>query len=122
MFVSSHLRVYAVEMMWNFDEPISISDDFHSVQGTWQILKIDNAPSPPSVLAQVAKNPSNEFNLILIKNSAYQNLDISVAMKAVDGEIDQGGGLVWRAKDADNYYIARYNPLESNYRVYKVQN
>ena len=23
-------------------------------------------------------------------------------------------------KDADNYYIARMNPLEDNYRVYKV--
>ena len=38
------------------------------------------------------------------------------------GKIDQGGGLVWRAKDKNNYYIARYNPLEENYRVYKVEN
>jgi len=41
-------------------------------------------------------------------------------MKAVAGEIDQGGGIVWRAKDAKNYYLARYNPLEDNYRLYKV--
>ncbi|MBA3257018.1 MAG: DUF1080 domain-containing protein, partial [Pyrinomonadaceae bacterium] len=32
-----------------------------------------------------------------------------------------GGGVVWRARDAKNYYIARYNPLEGNYRVYKVE-
>ena len=37
------------------------------------------------------------------------------------GKNDQGGGLVWRAKDAKNYYIARYNPLEDNFRVYKVE-
>ena len=42
-------------------------------------------------------------------------------LKAVAGEIDRGGGLVWRAKDAKNYYVARYNPLEDNYRVYKVE-
>jgi hypothetical protein len=41
-------------------------------------------------------------------------------MKALAGEDDQGGGLVWRAKDGANYYIARFNPLEDNYRVYKV--
>jgi prepilin-type processing-associated H-X9-DG protein len=29
--------------------------------------------------------------------------------------------LIWRAKDARNDYIARYNPLEDNVRVYKVE-
>ena len=28
--------------------------------------------------------------------------------------------MVWRAKDKKNYYICRYNPLEDNFRVYKV--
>ena len=46
---------------------------------------------------------------------------MSVKLKAVAGELDRGGGLVWRAKDGKNYYIARYNPLEDNFRVYKVQ-
>jgi hypothetical protein len=37
------------------------------------------------------------------------------------GKEDQGGGPIWRAKDADNYYIARWNPLEKNFRVYYVK-
>ena len=37
------------------------------------------------------------------------------------GAEDQGGGPIWRAKDADNYYIARWNPLENNFRVYFVK-
>jgi hypothetical protein len=42
-------------------------------------------------------------------------------MRAVEGETDRGGGLVWRAKDKKNYYICRYNPLRgASYRVYKV--
>jgi hypothetical protein len=49
-----------------------------------------------------------------------KDVDVSVRLKAVAGANDQGGGLVWRAKDAKNYYIARYNHLEDNYRVYKV--
>jgi hypothetical protein len=29
--------------------------------------------------------------------------------------------LIWRAKDAGNYYVARYNPLEKNFRLYTVK-
>jgi hypothetical protein len=43
-----------------------------------------------------------------------------VKIKAISGEEDQGGGLVWRYIDKDNYYIARYNPLENNFRFYRV--
>ena len=43
-----------------------------------------------------------------------------MAFKAVKGKEDQGGGIVWRYKDAGNYYICRMNPLEDNFRVYKV--
>jgi Domain of Unknown Function (DUF1080) len=45
-----------------------------------------------------------------------------VSFKALKGKLDQGGGLVWRYQDNNNYYIARMNPLEDNFRVYKVVN
>jgi hypothetical protein len=44
-----------------------------------------------------------------------------VKVKAVAGEIDRGGGLVGRAADTKNHYVARFNPLEDNFRVYKAQ-
>jgi hypothetical protein len=47
-------------------------------------------------------------------------VDLSVSLKAVSGKIDRGGGLVWRYRDANNYYMTRWNPLEDNFRVYKV--
>jgi hypothetical protein len=72
------------------------------------------------VLAQTASNANPVFNVVLIDDTNAKDVDISVKIKAVAGERDQGGGLVWRAKDAKNYYIARYNHLEDNYRVYKV--
>src|SRR6185437_8294788 len=59
-------------------------------------------------------------NVCLLKGADAKDLGLQVRFKAVAGELDQGGGVVWRAKDARNYYIARYNPLENNYRVYKV--
>jgi len=38
------------------------------------------------------------------------------------GEEDEGGGVIWGAQDKGNYYIARYNPLENNFRIYFIKN
>jgi hypothetical protein len=88
----------------------------------WKIVEDKTAPGgSPLVLAQSAKGPPGAFfNLCVAANTKYKDLDLTVAFKAVDGEIDQGGGPVWRYQDANNYYICRMNPLENNFRVYKV--
>lgn len=45
-----------------------------------------------------------------------------VALQATNhGAVDQGGGPVWRVQDANNYYLCRLNPLESNFRVYAAK-
>jgi Domain of Unknown Function (DUF1080) len=73
------------------------------------------------VVAQQGHNDDDTFNLLLADHVSIDNVDLSVRLKAVAGGLDRGGGLVWRAKDKNNYYIARYNPLENNFRVYKVE-
>jgi hypothetical protein len=82
----------------------------------------ESSPARRKVLAQTAANEKKVFNLTLVKGASFKNVDLSVKMKAVAGTIDQGGGLVWRAKDAKNYYVTRFNPLEENFRVDKVEN
>ena len=83
----------------------------------WEVVR----DGENQVLAQKASNPDETFNVALATDTHFKDLDISVRLKAVAGELDRGGGLVWRARDKDNYYIARYNPLEDNFRVYKVE-
>jgi hypothetical protein len=108
---------------WNFDkERVGvIAPTFTNEVGDWKVVAADDAPSRPNVLAQLARSSGSTFNISLAGDTNYKDVDISVSMKSVSGNTDQGGGLVWRAKDARNYYIARYNPLEDNYRVYKVE-
>ncbi len=43
---------------------------------------------------------------------------VEVRFKPLSGKEDQAGGVVWRAKDANNYYIARANALEDNVTIY----
>ena len=74
------------------------------------------------VVAQQAKNESDCFNILMLDNLFYKNLILTVKIKAVAGEEDRGGGLGWRYIDNKNYYIARCNPLENNFRFYRVVN
>jgi hypothetical protein len=91
--------------------------------GVWTVLADKTAPSKPNVLAQTSKkNPGYHFNVAVAEETNFSNLEIELKFNAVDGQEDQGGGPVWRYQDADNYYICRANPLESNYRFYKVVN
>jgi hypothetical protein len=87
----------------------------------WKVVADDTAPSGTGhALAQTAESPSAVFNLCVLEDSKYKDLELSVQFKAIRGKNDQGGGLVWRYHDANNYYICRMNPLEDNFRVYKV--
>jgi Domain of Unknown Function (DUF1080) len=87
----------------------------------WKVVEDKTAPSKSGfALAQTAQGPSPLFNLCVAEDASFKDVVITVAFKADAGKIDQGGGVVWRYADANNYYIARFNPLEDNYRVYKV--
>lgn len=114
---------------WNFDQvpaghlPLgfSIRKTGNGTLPKWEVLADPTAPSKPNVLAQRSKeNVGEHFNLVVVEDSEYQDLELEVKFKAIEGEEDQGGGLLWRYQDPDNYYIARANPLENNFRIYRV--
>jgi hypothetical protein len=46
---------------------------------------------------------------------------VEVKFKALAGREDQAGGVVWRWKDANNYYVARANALENNVSLYYTE-
>ncbi len=103
---------------WDFesDEPGMTAKGFANEFGEWVVAK----EGANKVLHQKAKSSDATFNVALAEGTSYKNVDLSVRLRAVAGELDRGGGVVWRAKDQKNYYICRYNPLEDNFRVYKV--
>ena len=85
--------------------------------GQWEILD-DNGNK---VSAQTSKeNFGYHFDVIVNDLLSYKDLEFTLKFKGVEGNEDQGGGPVWRYQDENNYYVARANPLENNYRVYKV--
>jgi len=89
----------------------------------WQVIEDNTAPSGHKVLALTKTNHSfgGTYNLCWTKGINFLNGEIKVMFKANTGIEDQGGGVIWRVKDKNNYYISRYNPLENNFRIYYVK-
>jgi len=87
----------------------------------WQHISKWSIDKKSDILSMV-KNEGSYFNLYFTKNIDFKNGTIVVDFKANHGYMDQGGGIMWRVLDKDNYYIARFNPLEDNFTYYKVIN
>lgn len=81
----------------------------------WSVEKDDTAPSKPNVLKQSGEA---DYPVALKDDASLKDGFVEVKFKPVSGQEDQAGGVVWRAKDVDNYYIARANALEGNVRIY----
>ena len=87
---------------WTFDkdETGTLPKGFVAAVGQWRVVAYDDG----KVLTQLARNPNPVFNVVLIGGHDAQDLDLSVKLRPVAGVNDQGGGLIWRAKDPKNYY------------------
>lgn len=90
---------------------------------TWNIVADSGAPSGSNVLTLTSPNHNfgGAYNLCWRDDIRFKNGILELEVRANTGEEDQGGGPIWRVKDKNNYYIARYNPLENNFRVYYVK-
>jgi len=85
----------------------------------WAVTKDETAPSAPNVLTQ-----SGEGTFPFCVDPGVSLVDgfVEVKFKAISGKEDQAGGIVWRFKDKDNYYVARANALENNVSLYHTAN
>ncbi len=85
----------------------------------WAIEKDASAPSKPNVLKQSGQAT---FPVCIKDDTSLKDGFVEVKFKPISGREDQAGGVIWRAKDSNNYYIARANALEGNVVLYKTVN
>lgn len=83
----------------------------------WTIEAESTAPSKPNVLKQSGRAT---FPLAIKRDTTIRDGFVEVKFKAVAGSEDRAAGVIWRAKDADNYYVVRANALEDNVVLYKT--
>lgn len=85
----------------------------------WAVEEDPTAPSKPHVLKQ---SGSGTFPFCVVQRSSLADGYVEVKFKPLAGKEDQAGGVVWRFKNGDNYYVARANALENNVSLYYTEN
>ena len=92
----------------------------NGAQGVWVVQAQPDAPSGPNVLAQTSTDTTDYRFPVAFTGPPMKDLRLSVRCKPVSGRVDQACGLIFRVKDADNYYLTRANALEDDVRLYHV--
>ncbi|MGH8687835.1 MAG: hypothetical protein ACREVQ_09015 [Burkholderiales bacterium] len=85
----------------------------------WVVEADPTAPSRPNVLKQTGKGA---FPWSVVEKLAIADGFVEVKFKPISGSEDQAGGVVWRWKDGNDYYVARANALENNVSLYYTAN
>lgn len=116
--------------VWAFDEdqPEALPPGFQvgtlfdgRPAGEWKVLETDRAKSHPRVLGQLmGKGAEHAYKMLLLNETQSSDIELQVSFLPIAGKADMGGGLIWRATDDRNYYLARANPLEQNIRIYRI--
>ena len=83
---------------------------------------VEQDPTAPSKLKVVKQSGRAAYPVLLNDGTNIKDGFVEVKFKAVAGSEDRAGGLVWRASDANNYYVVRANALEDNVVLYKTVN
>jgi len=84
----------------------------------WTVAVEPGAPSGTNVLRQ---SGSGTFPWCVRTGTSLSDGFVEVKFKPLTGREDQAGGLVWRWKDGDHYYVARANALENNVSLYYTE-
>lgn len=101
--------------------------------GEWKIVE-DDVPSTfeplsekapttvrRAVLAQTGFDTTDErFPILLYNEETFGDFTLTTRFKLVEGVFEQMAGIVFRVKDADNFYVIRASGLGNNVRFYKV--
>jgi hypothetical protein len=84
----------------------------------WQVVAGATASGGGRVLQQ---SGSGTFPWCVRSGTAIVDGFVEVKFKPISGKEDQAGGVVWRWKDGEHYYVARANALENNVSLYYTE-
>lgn len=72
-------------------------------------------------LSETTGDPTDlHFPLCIDTQAAARDFDSSLKFKIVSGTREQAAGLLFRALDATNYYVARASALDNTVKLYRV--
>ena len=86
-------------------------------EAKWSIEKDPDSPRQSYALKQSGQAT---YPICIKDDTKLKNGFVEVRFKPISGKEDQAGGVIWRVKDKDNYYVCRANALEDNVVLYRT--
>jgi hypothetical protein len=87
----------------------------------WRTFVDRFAPSPDLALIQASTLPDTaHYPLALLRGAVARDVTLSVFVKPMGGTVRQGAGVVWRARDRNNYYAALAEPRDHRLHLLAV--
>jgi 3',5'-cyclic AMP phosphodiesterase CpdA len=98
---------------WRQDETLG-----RMTPAEWGVARMNGAPSGDRVLLQTdSVNYGRVGNLVVCKDTHYNDLEMAVRLKALGGSEEPGGGVVWGYRGSTHYYVARWDALAGRVSV-----
>ena len=96
----------------------TVKDDFEKDNPKWKFAA-GKWERRSGVLAQTAE--TQPWAVAVLEDRKFADVDVTVKFRPVSGKEDASGGILFRARDAKNYYLVRANGLEDNFRLYTMK-
>ena len=104
-------------------EKINMKDDLGKDNPKWKFVAgqwVHRPSGGRQVLAQVVE--TQPWAVALLEEKKFDDVDVAVRFRPISGKEDASGGIIFRAKDGQNYLLVRANALENNFRLYTIVN
>jgi hypothetical protein len=104
-------------------ETTTMKYDLGSENAKWKFVSGQWLRRPSGgrqVLAQTVE--TQPWAVAVLEDKKFADLDVSVRFRPISGKEDASGGIIFRAKDGQNYLLVRANALENNFRLYSIVN
>lgn len=68
-----------------------------------------------------SSNTGKTGNLLLATQSSIANLNLSAKVRSISGSENRSMGIIWRASNENNYYLACWEPKDNILRLVNVE-
>src|SRR5260370_28387188 len=104
-------------------ERMTMKEDLGKENPKWNFVAgrwARRASGGRQVRAQTAE--TQRWAVALLEDRKFDDVDVAVRFRPISGKEDASGGIIFRARDAKNYFLVRANALENNFRLYTMVN
>ncbi len=123
LMIAALLLVMATTWAVRAEEKTSMKYDLGAENPKWKFVAGEwgrRASGGRQVLAQTKE--TQPWAVAILEDQKFSDVDVSVRFRPISGKEDASGGIIFRAKDGQNYLLVRANALENNFRLYTIVN